>query len=695
MNAREREVAADPYEVFYQRLRILREDFHRIGRFDDANAKLDELCKLFVLKTLDRRFPSKCNRQRLSLDYLRELAQDLSGDSSRTAGALHAVFKELSSKDGESFSAFGNQFALTIDPDDDEFARALVPVVEALPVIPSDEASSWSFDLLNETFGHFVQDSIRHRKEDAQYLTPPEVVAAIVDIGLSDMLEDYSAGGPRRELLIADPTCGVGSFLAAAYCHARRLRLDSRPLADQLTLFGQDKVDRMVRLAKVNLQLFTDARATVQQGNSVSPATLDAVTGKVDLLLTNPPFGAAFSRDELLAAPDEQRFPILTRLASRQPLPRSLDSEFVMLDRNLSLLRDGGRMLIVVPDKVVAADGFAAAFRKAALELADLVAIIDLPADTFAQAGTRTKTSVVYLRRRASETDRDRSRSVFMATADDIGFRVSSRAGANVKRQAGTNQLLEIVDIYRHTDRRQTRNSHCESLGTSPSVSLVAEDAMLNGRWNAGFYRVERMRALSAMQNLQSDQVIIKPLSSAVAIDPDHHQRVNGSDGSAIISVLHVRPDGFVDLQAASTYAPTSPCVRCQTDDVLLSRINPRIVRICVVPEFGRPVACSPEFAVLRCQEETVDPWELALILRSHLVQSQLQTLTSGTSSSHNRIKPRDLALIELPLPQPGSSPHDMLTTAAAQYRDTLWQYYTAVRQTIDCFHSTRDLMLP
>ena len=200
------------------------------------------------------------------------------------------------------------------------------------------------------------------------------------------------------------------------------------------------------------------------------------------------------------------------------------------------------------------------------------------------------------------------------------------------------------------------------------------------------------MRAVTTMRNMPSSQVLTKPLSVVVAIDPDHSQRVASGDGSAIISVLHVRPDGFVDWQAATTYSPSSSCVRCQTDDVLLSRINPRIIRICIVPEFGRPVACSPEFAVLRCQEPTLNPCKIALILRSRLVQSQLQTLTSGTSSSHNRIKPRDLALVELPLPRPGSSEDDRLTKAAARYCASLRRYYASVRETIDCFQCTQDL---
>jgi hypothetical protein len=62
--------------------------------------------------------------------------------------------------------------------DDDEFAAALIPLLASLP--GDDEGTGWSFDGVNEAFGHFVQDSFRNRKEDAQYMTPPEVVAPLV-----------------------------------------------------------------------------------------------------------------------------------------------------------------------------------------------------------------------------------------------------------------------------------------------------------------------------------------------------------------------------------------------------------------------------------------------------------------------------------------------------------------------------------
>lgn len=699
----------DVYEVFYKRLAILRDEFHRIGKFNDANAKLDELCKLFVLKSLDHHQPTKCGRSRLSIDYLSQLAADRLGDPTRVAGALHAVFAELEAKDPASLSVFGPTPRLQIDAGDDEFATALLPVVESLPIEMPDR---WSFDLLNETFGHFIQHSFRHRKEDAQYLTPPEVTSAMVDIGLRDLVRDHQPATPKRPFLVADPTCGVGSFLAASYCQATSISFHGHTLAKSLTFFGQDKVDRMVRLAKVNMQLFTDAPATIQQGNSVAADTLDQVNAKVDLVLTNPPFGASFESQQLFpAGVDATQFPILATLADQQKLPSRIDSEFLMFDRSCGLLRAGGRMLIVVPDKVVAADGFAAAFRQAALECVELLAVIDLPAEAFAQAGTRTKTSIIYLRRPASQDQgdcraedacktQDGGKRIFMANIDDLGYRVTTRAGASVKKQVGTNQLESLADLYRDVDTDSNAGKQVQKTGKhrvreappetnweihneSPSVSTVAANALLNGRWNASFYRTDRLHALARLRSM-GDSFSIRPLGEIAWIDPDHDQRVVSGDECQTISVLHVGEDGFIDIATMDSYKPSSPTVRCQTDDVLVSRINPRIVRICVVPMFDQPIACSPEFAVLRCRDD-FDSCVLALLLRSHLVQSQVQTLTSGTSSSHNRIKTRELASIQIPVPYPGPA-WETIAAEAKTYRKTLRAYYQAVKKSLSSF---------
>jgi hypothetical protein len=187
----------DPYSRFYAALRHLRKEFHRIGRFDDANAKLDELCKLLVLKVLDARHPVRGHGSRLSSEYLKRVAIQNCGDESRLASAMHSVYHELTDRFPDEMMAFGSRNGLNLSPDDDEFAAALLPLFDALPQANIGENDRWSFDSVNEAFGHFIQDSFRNRKEDAQYMTPPEVVSTIVDIAIQDIILDLAGDAGR------------------------------------------------------------------------------------------------------------------------------------------------------------------------------------------------------------------------------------------------------------------------------------------------------------------------------------------------------------------------------------------------------------------------------------------------------------------------------------------------------------------
>jgi len=683
----------DPYDRFYSTLGRLREEFHRIGRFDDANAKLDELCKLLVLKVLDARHPPARHASRLSLDHLKAVAKKRHGSEGHIAAALHDIYREMSEQFPDEMMAFGSRNGLNMSSDDDEFAFALLPLFDALPHA-TDGDKRWSFDGVNEAFGHFIQDSFRNRKEDAQYMTPPEVVSSITDIAIQDIILDLNGTTPREPLLVADPTCGVGSFLAAMYRHALHVPLGKKTLANHLRLFGQDKVERMVRLACVNLKMFAGVEATIRQGNSVlPPSSLADVQGKVDLIVTNPPFGATFDTQELLKTSTEVQLPTLHAIARRQSLPRSLDSEYILLDRELGLLKPGGRLLMVVPDHVVSTGGFSETFRLMLQRLANLVAVFDLPTETFAQAGTRTKTSVVYLQRKNKGADDAPIKHVFMATAEDLGFRVVSRTGATVKRIVGPNDMESIAEIYRQFRQAPPPSAEIVCLSRRPSVAVVATERLLNNRWTAGFYQTERLQALQGLRHEKAGEFVQRRLVDLVVIDPDGKQRVLADERNRCISVLHIREDGCIDLRAVDAYKPTTPGTRCRAGEVLLSKINPRIPRVCVVPETPWELGCSTEFAVMRPVKNQISPWELLLLLRSTPVQAQIRTLTSGTSSSHNRIKDRDLATVVIPVPKPGTVAAMELADAAAKLEQTTKQQYLATATMLECFDRVQALL--
>ena len=74
------------------------------------------------------------------------------------------------------------------------------------------------------------------------------------------------------------------------------------------------------------------------------------IVGKVDLIFTNPPFGAEYEVNQLNLC----EYPILN---SMEISANSVDSELLMLDKSIALLKENGYLAIVLPDSVFASKG--------------------------------------------------------------------------------------------------------------------------------------------------------------------------------------------------------------------------------------------------------------------------------------------------------------------------------------------------
>lgn len=194
---------------------------------------------------------------------------------------------------------------------------------------------------------------------------------------------------------------------------------------------------------------------------------------------------------------------------------------------------------------------------------------------------------------------------------------------------------------------------------------------------------------MSLWMRERMDKDIACQLSEIVNIDLDRAEHVLADEQNRCISILHVREDGWIDVQAVEDYRPVTPCMRCRTGDVLLSKINPRILRIAVVPAMPWRLGCSPEFAVLRCKP-MVTSWELVLLLRSLFVQAQLCSLTSGVSPSHNRIRTKELGTTLIPIPVKN---RELLTWLANQSQSVMEQYYKSTAS-ISAIYKSAQYML-
>lgn len=93
--------------------------------------------------------------------------------------------------------------------------------------------------------------------------------------------------------------------------------------------------------------------------------------------------------------------------------------------------------------------------------------------------------------------------------------------------------------------------------------------------------------------------------------------------------------------------------LRLDQPAVLVSKINPHIPRCWLAePATHLPSLASTEFMPLVPREGAVDLAYLFAACSSRPFQRELMTLVTGTSTSHQRVKPRDCLAIKIPIPE-------------------------------------------
>jgi len=618
------------YTDLYDSLSGLRQKLHSTGRLDDANAKLDELVKILAICLSSAREWVA----RDSVSKILEMGQEDPNIVKNIKRLFKSVTQLKQFKNTDGTSIFGANPSINIQDTEQEFAYALLASVnKAFVTTITTNKNGHPFDLLNESFGHFIRDNFRNNIEDAQYMTPPEVVDFICQWALNDILHDDS-NALKNQFIVMDPSCGVGSFLASFYSQAIKTNSDYR---STISLIGQDKVDRMVRLSKINMMLFESHDFQIECGNSlIGNQFLNKLNGKVDLIITNPPFNAKFETKKIAQEP-KINYPLLNDVDT---LANRVDSELLFIDREMSMLKEGGRLFVVLPDSSISARGLPSTLRERLTKTAEIKGLVELPAVTFAQAGTRTKTVILYLQKKKNPTHTGTS---VIASVDSLGFEVSLRKGVTVKKYQGENELTKIVKVIKNnqSDKRKI-------LSESPSCVIELEKNIINNAWTPSHYNAKRFKAELEITALDGYEV--KNLDELVNFETKKRRRLKEEDGSKCISVLHIIGDGFINISELMTYSPKTKGNVCYPGDILFSKINPRIPRVLVVPDFDFPLTCSAEFEIMTVKEG-VSPYWISYILQEPALQDQLRSLTSGTSSSHNRIKTNDLSKVKIPLP--------------------------------------------
>lgn len=516
---------------------------------------------------------------------------------------------------------FGDSQALW--PLDEPFrlanAEVLASAAALVDEIVSDERRGVS-DPLGTAFDAFLSGRYDHSGGLGTFLTPSGVAKAMADVafGFRNPMDRWDRNSP----LIADPYCGTGRFLVAAFetAEAAGAGSDLEALLDH-GLLGADQSPTAIAKSAINLMLYGASTPHVfTVPDSVTAASLDRIEGTLSLVLTNPPFGGGkYSDVEGLRR---------TRVAIPSVSAKtSIDPALACTVRAMRLLAADGVLGIVLPDGIVDGRQFD--------ELIDrstgfsVVANISLPTSTFALSGTVAKTSAVFLQRRSHAP-----RTV-LARVEHVGF--VRQAGKAAADPAGS-ELPETVEAIEKALALGENPAPLVQISESPLVASVASDSLIS----LDPSRIDPS-ALAARARLE-DQGGVRLAEYLV---PRRKQAQKPGDvGLPFVSVLHVDGLGVVSWPDAESYDPTTPGQIVSGGEVIVSLLNPSKLRAAVVPESRGRVLCSSEFGAFQSR---VNPYAVLGLLYHPDVQAQLRPLGRGTSSSRRRIGPRDVLDLVVP----------------------------------------------
>ena len=218
------------------------------------------------------------------------------------------------------------------------------------------------------TLGNFYESMLKEMRDAAgdsgEFYTPRAVVRVMVDVV-----------NPKIGETVLDPACGTGGFLVEAFTHVAKhcKTVQQRRQLQQGTILGNEAKPLPYLLAQMNLLLHGLETPRIELGNSLAvPLREIGDKERVDVILTNPPFGGEEERGILSNFPDDMQT-AETALLFLQ-----------LIMRKLKRAPGGGRAAVVVPNGVLFGDGIAARVKCELLSTFNLHTVVRLPEGVFA-----------------------------------------------------------------------------------------------------------------------------------------------------------------------------------------------------------------------------------------------------------------------------------------------------------------------
>ncbi|MGB0386122.1 MAG: N-6 DNA methylase [Ardenticatenaceae bacterium] len=228
--------------------------------------------------------------------------------------------------------------------------------------------------LFNDIYEKILRD-LQSAGNSGEYYTPRAVTQFMVDMI-----------APKIGQSVLDPACGTGGFLVCALeqMKAQAKNADEMSLLER-SIHGIEKKPLPHVLSLTNLFLHGVAVPHVARDNALTRKPYRSYTDKdrVDIVLTNPPFGGTEEPGV------ESGFP------KAYQTKETADLFLVLI---MQVLKDGGQGAVVLPDGSLFGEGVKTRIKERLLRECNLHTIVRLPKGVFAPY-TSIKTNLLFFRK--------------------------------------------------------------------------------------------------------------------------------------------------------------------------------------------------------------------------------------------------------------------------------------------------------
>ncbi len=551
----------------------------------------------------------------VSQDYV-EIARRPNDTPQTLATRINGLFEKVKSKYNDIFESNETINISAID---------LWRIVAKLERFSLTEANR---DVIADAFEELIGRAFRGG--EGQFFTPRNVVQMMIDV-----LQ------PSSSERIIDPACGSGGFLAYILRHLLHHNASTYFLA------GIDKDLFLSRLAKIYLSLIGGRSYHIYCENSLAePHTWDEDVqahirlNSFDVILTNPPFGAKIPVvGETLLKQYELGHIWQERHGKWYKTNMRMDKQppqTLFIERCLQLLKEGGRMGMVLPEGVFGnpSDRYIWEFIH---QHASVIGVVSLSQETF-QPSTHTKTSVVFLEKKPKSRTQ-----IFMAIAKAVGHNKNGKEvfkinpdGSLILDEQGKKILDDDLPII-----AQNFNAHLNATSLQPShlgFGVQLED-IKEYIFIPEYYNPEIKLELQRIET--SGKYHLRSIGELIAAEVLEVRRGNeiGSQFYGTGSVPFVRTTDIVNWEikldpikavADEVYEQYRKAQDIKVHDILFVNDGTFLIgRTAMVTRLDVKIIIQSHLRKIRVlKPEIISPFYLFYLLNSKIVKKQIEAKT-------------------------------------------------------------------